>query len=78
MQTLTCGLAGNSTSDSGRGQGLSFLNVYSLLTSRPIRIEGSRDVRGRRRHRKKRSGKTRLGGALAGSSWALLLVAGKE
>ncbi|KAJ1184650.1 hypothetical protein NDU88_001453 [Pleurodeles waltl] len=58
--------------------GLSFLNVYSLLTSRPIRIEGSRDVRGRRRHRKKRSGKTRLGGALAGSSWALLLVAGKE
>ncbi|KAJ1100250.1 hypothetical protein NDU88_005337 [Pleurodeles waltl] len=32
--------------------GLSFLNVYSLLTSRPIRIEGSRDVRGRRETQK--------------------------
>ncbi|KAJ1142233.1 hypothetical protein NDU88_008560 [Pleurodeles waltl] len=29
-------------------RGLSFLNVYSLLTSRPIRIEDSRNVRGRR------------------------------
>ncbi|KAJ1199125.1 hypothetical protein NDU88_002963 [Pleurodeles waltl] len=33
--------------------GLSFLNVYSLLTSRPIRIEGSRDVRGRRETQRK-------------------------
>ncbi|KAJ1106322.1 hypothetical protein NDU88_003723 [Pleurodeles waltl] len=47
-----------------------------LLTLRPIRIEDGRDVRGRREGRgRKRSAKTRLGGVLAGSSWALLLVA---
>ncbi|KAJ1160524.1 hypothetical protein NDU88_001026 [Pleurodeles waltl] len=57
---------------------LSFLNVYSLLTSRPIRIEGSRDVRGRREAQNEAARRRRFGGALAGSSWALLLVAGKE
>ncbi|KAJ1118046.1 hypothetical protein NDU88_006241 [Pleurodeles waltl] len=39
--------------------GLSFLNVYSLLTSRPIRIEGSRDVRGRRETQKESGARRR-------------------
>ncbi|KAJ1194629.1 hypothetical protein NDU88_003917, partial [Pleurodeles waltl] len=58
------------------GQGGPSSMFDRLLTSRPIRIEDGRDVRGRREGRvRKRSAKTRIGGVLAGSSWASLLVA---
>ncbi|KAJ1181331.1 hypothetical protein NDU88_006539 [Pleurodeles waltl] len=60
-----------------RGTGFGPSSMFDrLLTSRPIRIEDGRDVRGWREGREKeQSVKTRLGGVLAGSSWALLLVA---
>ncbi|KAJ1205609.1 hypothetical protein NDU88_001037 [Pleurodeles waltl] len=46
-----------------------------LMTSRPIRIEDGRDVRGGARPTAERSAKKRGYCALAGSSWALFLAA---